>query len=226
MNQFVEGKLALAAALAAGKCGGDKDDAFLVVSALLSAIASVLWPKQKQTDRKRFVELWARYSDNGLRPNMISLPLLVERLSDDDKDDAAEAARLLRPDLIEGIPAFEDSVISGLSVDMPDSDVALATGLPLAAVREYSYPNLFYRHFRSAYVHEYTVGTHGDAFQLSGLRAAVVYDGGWAEPPHRRIAFDIHWVMAIATSVTTNVLSDWGKRPLALPTAWWINGAS
>jgi hypothetical protein len=226
MNQFVEGKLALAEALAAGKCGGGTDDAILVVSALLSATSAVLWPKQKRTDRKRFVELWARYSDAGLRPNMISLPLLVERLRDDDEDDAAEAARLLRPDLIEGIPEFEDSVISGLSVDMPDLGVVQATGLSLAAVREYSYPNLFYRHFRSAYVHEYTVGSHGDAFRMSDLSGAVVYDGGWAEPPHRRISFDIHWIIAIARSITTNVLADWRKRPLILPLAWWTDGAN
>src|SRR5688500_18830574 len=100
MNEFVERKLAVAEDLAAGKCGGGVDDAILVVSALLGATSAVLWPKQRGTDRKRFVELWARYSDSALRPNMISLPLLVERLSDDDKDDAAEAARLLRPDLI------------------------------------------------------------------------------------------------------------------------------
>jgi hypothetical protein len=225
MNEFVEGKLALASSLAAGRCGGGTDDAILVVSALLSATAAVLWPKQERTDRKRFVELWARYSDTSLRPNMISLPLLVEKLSDEDRDDAAEAVRLLRPDMIEGIPEFEDSVVSGLAIDVEDTAVVQATGLSLAEVRRYSYGNLFYQHFRSAYVHEYKVGSHGDAFRMSELHYAVLYEGGWAEPPHRRISLDIHWIIEIARSVTKNVLPDWRKRPLMLPTVWWVDGA-
>lgn len=224
MNDFVETKLKLAQSLAAGTCGGAADDAILVVSALLSATAAVLWPKQKQTDRKRFVELWVRYSDTSLRPNMISLPLLVEKLSDDDRDDAAEAARRLRPDMIEGIPEFEDSVISGLSVDVPDTTVVQATGLSLADVREYSYGNLFYRHFRSAYVHEYNVGSHGDAFRMTNLKCAVLYEGGWADPPYRRISLDIHWVIEVARSVTKNVIADWKRRPLTLPAMWWVDG--
>lgn len=226
MNEFVERKLTLAENLAAGNCGGGAEDAILVVSALLSATAAVLWPKLDGTDRKRFVELWARYSDDQLRPNMISLPLLFEKLCDDEKNDSAEAVRLLRPNQIEGIPEFEDSVISGLFVDVPDTDVIQATSLSLKHVRQYSYGNLFYRHFRSGYVHEYRVGSHGDAFRMSELRCAVLYDGGWMEPPHRRISLDIHWIIQVARGVTKNVLPDWQNRPLALPTTWWVDGAT
>ena len=225
MNEFFERKLALAKNLAAGNGGGGAEDAILVISALLSATAAVLWPKRDRTDRKRFVELWARYSDDQLRPNMISLPLVFEKLCA-EKHDAAEAVRLLRPNQIEGIPEFEDSVISGLFVDTADRDVVQATGLSLREVRQYSYGNLFYRHFRSGYVHEYQVGSHGDAFRLSELRCAVLYDGGWAEPPHRRISFDIHWIIEVTRTVTKNVLPDWQNRPLALPTTWWVDGAT
>lgn len=65
MNEFVEGKLALAESLAAGNSGGGAEDAMLVVSALLSATAAVLWPKRDRTDRKRFVELGIQTSSFG-----------------------------------------------------------------------------------------------------------------------------------------------------------------
>jgi hypothetical protein len=225
MNEFVDRKLALAEALARGDCGGGIDDAIIITSAILSATAAVLWPKEERTDRKRFVELWARYADSGLRPNMISLPLLVESLKDKGKYDIAEAARTLRPHLIESIPEFDDGVVSGVHVDVPDEVAVEATGLTLAEVRRYSYGELFYRHFRSGYVHEYTVGSHGDAFRMTDLKGAIIYEGGWAEPPHRRIQFDIHWIIEIARTTTTNVSNDWLKRPLALPGRWWIDGA-
>src|SRR5512138_640924 len=72
---FVERKIVVAQALDRGECGGSYAEACIIMASVISGIASDLWPG-KGLDRKRFVELWARYADPALSPNLISVPLL------------------------------------------------------------------------------------------------------------------------------------------------------
>lgn len=58
LEQFVERPLAVAAALEQGACGGSYAEACVLVSSLISAVASFVWPGQRM-DRKRFVEACA-----------------------------------------------------------------------------------------------------------------------------------------------------------------------
>jgi hypothetical protein len=190
----------------------------------MSAAAAVLWPKKNRTDRKRFVELWARYADSSLLPNHVSVPLLIESLREKGRDDVAEVLRLLRQNHLERIPEFDDMIVSGSQVDMPVDVVTTQAGLSLVDVREFTYGNIFYRYFRSAYVHEYKVGTHGDGARMTELRNAVLYEGGWSEPPYRRISLHINWIIAIVKTICSNLANDWPRRPLALPDPWWVDG--
>ena len=223
MNEWVRRKLRLAEGLANGECGGGYDDAFLVLSSVMSAVAAALWPKKEHTDRMRFVELWARYAAPELHPNLISLPLLIQGLREKDND-AAEELRRLREEFLEFAEELDDLVVTGGLVDVPENEVLAVTRGAASVVRQYSYGNLYYRYYRSGYVHEYTVGSHGDAVRLSEVEGAVAYES-WMDPPHRRINFDVRWITDIARTVCTNVAADWRRRPLPLPEIWWINGA-
>jgi hypothetical protein len=171
------------------------------------------------------VETWAKYADERLRPNLISLPLLIQHLRDKRRHDEAESLRQLRAEYLQRHPVLDLRVLSGDEVDVSESEILAVSSLPLTAVREYSYGNLFYRYFRSGYVHEYQVGSHGDEVNMSGVAGAVVYEA-WREPPHRRINFDIRWLIAVVRSTCAAVAGDWQHRPLQEPSTWWVNGSS
>src|SRR5437016_5234657 len=77
ISDIVDSELAVAAALEAGGCGGDYLHGAILTTALLSGMASDLWPG-KGKDKKRFVELWVSYLEPDAR--LVSLPLLVQSL--------------------------------------------------------------------------------------------------------------------------------------------------
>lgn len=222
-EDWIERRIALAERLAKGECGGSYAEAFLILSAVISGIAADLWPGE-QIDRARFVELWARYSEPSLNANLISVPLLIHAL---DEKSAFDLSDRLRADnnhyyMPRGFPA--SIVVTGEKVDRSDAEVQrIVPELPLAKIREWSYGNVFYVHFRSGYVHEYQAGTHADEIVMSTTRSYITY-GNFIEPPHRRINFDVSWVVSVARSVVLNVAPEWNRRPANPPTPWWLRG--
>jgi hypothetical protein len=74
-------RVELAETLALEKCGGSYPDAILILSSVISGIASHLWPGKDRIDNVRFVELWARGADPCLAPNKVSILLLAQDLA-------------------------------------------------------------------------------------------------------------------------------------------------
>jgi hypothetical protein len=216
-------KVALAERLANGECEGSYGDSVLVLSAVISRIAAELWPSEG-IDRKRFVEVWARYSDPNLLANQISLPLLVAMLRGQKLIDLAEKARLIRGDCISEIPALDTLVVTGDRVDVSESDVlAVIPELSLGTLRSQSYGNIFYRNFRSAYVHEYKAGTYGDEYVMSHTRGNITYTNTYGLA-HRRINFDADWLVAVARSICERAIEDFWKGERPQPPRWWLEG--
>lgn len=220
---WIESRIALALRLDKGECGGSYAESTLILSSLLSGIASDLWPGSK--DRVRFVELWAHYAAASLSPLLISTPVLLEHLESVQNWQLADRLRGAFPRVFSprGLP--DTLVVVGVWTDKSETEITqLLPELSIEQIRSFSYPNLFYKHFRSGYVHEYSVGSAADANIMSATRAAVTYSN-WMERPHRRINFAIEWVASVARSIAANVSEDWERRPLPQPVAWWGRAA-
>lgn len=221
-KNWLLGRVAVAERLANGECGGTYGDAVLVLSALVSGIAAELWPGEG-LDRKRFVEIWARYGDASLHPNRISLPLLVEALRAENGA-TAEKARLLRSDCINNAPILDCLVVTGERVDVDENDViSAAPEIPLATIRKFSYGSVFYRHFRSGYVHQYKTGSHGDEYIMSHTRGDITYSN-WLKAPHRRINFDLSWLIRLVSSICNDAIQDYWAGERSQPVKWWLDG--
>jgi len=81
-----------------GQCNGSYPDACVLLSALISGIAADLWPGEG-FDRRRFVELWARFADPKLQPTRISVPLLRRSFQDAGRLADVTALEEARPEM-------------------------------------------------------------------------------------------------------------------------------
>jgi hypothetical protein len=222
-EDWVSRRIDLAERLAAGECGGSSAEAILILSSLISGIAADLWPGTR-IDRHRFVELWSLYSDPSQCGNLISVPLLIDDLERAKNFALADRLREQNADAFSprGLP--DTRVVTGEDVDLFEADLAsLVPELPVSDLRKFSYGNVFYVQFRSGYVHEYQVGTHGEAVVMSTTRSSITY-GNFFEPPHRRINFEIAWLAELTRMVVSRARPEWYHRPLQQPQKWWLDG--
>jgi len=224
-TDWIEQRIRIAERLAEGECGGSAAEAFLILSSVLSGIAADLWPGGR-IDRQRFVELWARYTAPALLADLISVPVLIHQLEQQERYAISDRLRANNGECFSprGLP--DTLVVTGEDVDILDSEVrAAAPELTLSEIRSSSYPNLFYVHFRSGYVHEYQVGPLADSIVMSHTRSFITY-GNFLEAPHRRINFEVSWVASVARSIVSRAEVDWNRRPIDRPMNWWLDGVA
>jgi hypothetical protein len=221
---FVQHKAKLASRLATGECDGSYSDGALIIAATLSCLAADLWPGDKK-DRNRFVQLWVRYAPPALSPSKISIPLLAADLYDRGKAIELSALRSEKPIAISLYPGYVDArVIYGDESDLDESEVVrLCPTLTLKEIREFSYPNLFYRHIRSGLVHEYMATEHGSTHP-GGSRYAEISYCNTSRKPYRRIHFDIDWLCTIATGIGDRANDDIRNLAQPDPAQWWLGG--
>jgi hypothetical protein len=221
---FVEQKIRVAQALNGGECGGSYAEACIIVSAVLSGIASDLWPGEG-LDRRRFVELWARYADPGMSPNLVSVPLLIRWLREQGRSSEAQSIEAARPHTFG--PGYSDRVLTEADVDMAETEVAsLCSSLTLAEIRRNSYGAVFYGHVRSALVHEYHFRDSAAGWPMTERAAWVSYvnrlDPGFGSL--RQIHYHMEPLAELVRSVAFNVAPVVDKRPLPEPAQWWVFG--
>ena len=239
--QFVERPLGVARALDQGECGGSYAEACMLISGIISAMASYVWPGE-QIDRKRFVELWVRFSGDGDAAR-VSVPLLIQGLLTDGRIDEAHVMKRLKPKMFG--PGYDCRVVIGDEVDA--NEQALITACPsldLAIVRRHAYPTVFYEHVRSKLVHEYGFGPDGKAVQWPMTRrtdAGVSYsnqlvnteervleteDGPEVLHRHnntRRIHFHTAWLIALTRTLAKNADERLSTTPAPLTAPeWWL----
>jgi hypothetical protein len=219
-NRIVQRKTTLARRMLAGDCGGGYTDAILVLSSLLSSLASELWPGEF-IDRKRFVELWVRYALPAA--SRVSVPLLAQTLYSQGAQASIVELKKLRPEVFVMFPEHPDSlVLSGDRADLSETEVAKGCpSLSLKIIREHSYPNAFYQNVRNPAVHRYGVGDYASVFP-GGTRNHTIGYANVMEKPYRRIYFNIEWLCKLAEQVVTSAASHLESAPFAEPYAWWL----
>jgi hypothetical protein len=220
VSNFTKRKTETAYALFKGGCGGSYADAVLILSSVMSGIASAIWPGKKM-DRKRFVEALVTYCKITPHPSHISLPVLVDMLEAMGSVGATEDASLLKKTFI----AFNDGrILTGADVDRNECEVlSTCPRIPLKLVREASYANVLYTEVRSGFVHEYQTGERADSHPMTSTESGISYNN-WIDPRIRRIVFHFPWLADSVNSVASSVdvISD--KLPLKPPEKWWVEG--
>jgi hypothetical protein len=239
---FIERPLGVARALDQGECGGSYAEACMIISGVISAMASYVWPGE-QIDRKRFVELWVRFS-GGSNTTRVSLPLLIQALMKDRRLSEAETLRRSRHQMFG--PGYGCRVVAGEEVDGNENElISSCPALHLATLRRYAYPTVFYEHVRSKLVHEYGLGPDGKATpwpmtrrndvgisysnQLVKAEERVVEteDGLELVPRHysvRRIHFHTPWLLELTTAMAANADRQLSVTPAPIhrPAEWWL----
>ena len=224
-DTWIQQRIALAKRLNDGECGGYYGDAMLILSAILSGLAADLWPGERK-DRQRFVEIWATYSRPDLGPNLISVPLLLDALENDGDSELVAKVRATRP---EAFPPWkiDSMVVTGERVDQTEAElIALDPRLASKKLRYFSYGNVFYKHVRSGYTHEYHTTDSASPFPQASEPAPISYVNVLRRPDrqtYRRIHFDVAWVAEIVESVLSSVMVLSRKLPLKDPKPWWID---
>lgn len=228
----VERKLKVAEALAEGQCGGSYADGCILLSCIISGIAADLWPG-KGIDKKRFIEVWARYADELLSPLFVSTPLLVSELGRDKRFREVEMIEALRPQALGR--GYDDLVVTSAEVDMSEHEVlAQCPQLTLGEVRAHSYPAAFYQHVRSTLVHEYHLGDSAAIWSMTAREARVSYVNvaDWSDESddydelreYRQIHYHIPWLIKLLRSIAIRSGSPLRSAPLPRPSWWWIEG--
>jgi hypothetical protein len=217
-------KADIALALANGQCGGGYAESVLIFSATISGIASVLWPGDF-IDKKRFVELWARYAGEE---NLISLPLLIDYLESKDqhKEQALACADVLRNAKPETFGSdYEKKGLTSKDVDLSEPEVLLhCPNILRADVRKYCYGSVFYTHVRSAFVHNYELTSHATSLPMSPPGSGVSYSNVITQKPYRRIHFEPDWLSRLVRRLASAVAPQAYAGPLARPGRWWLEG--
>jgi len=211
----VNKKISIAKKLNNGEIGGSYFEAILIVSSILSATASILWPGEN-IDRKRFVELLIRYNQTDDDFSNISLPILNE-------------SRILTKEqehkiLKEYNTKSFSQIFTGNEIDIPEHIIcALCPDIDLKKLREYSYANIFYKYIRSTIVHEYSVSPFASTHPMTQRNTFVSYNNN-LNHPYRRICFHFNNIINVTESIATEIALIIDNTPLNKPKEWWLDG--
>jgi hypothetical protein len=170
------------------------------------------------------VELWAKYANPALSPNLISVPLLLNHLDDRGDHALAEKIRATRSWAFDapGIPDMR--IVTGEQVDQSEAELArLDPELTAERLRRYCYGNLFYKHVRSGYTHEGHPTIFASRYSMAERAAPVSYVN-YVDKPNRRIYFSVDWVAELIESVSSSAEPLLYSLTLREPKTWWIDG--
>ncbi len=208
----------------AGGCGGGYTEAAIVLAALSSGISADVWSVEG-ADRKKFIELWARFADPQFSPLKISVPLLVQHLRKTGQTAAANKLEAARPNMFG--PGHATRILIGPEVDMTEGEItALQLGLTVQALHGFSYPALFYKHVRCGLVHEFHLTEDATLNPMTQLTAGVSYSNRGtltdAFAIKRLIHFDVMWLATVLRSIVAR-FGEVGPEQLAAPGTWWVS---
>jgi len=229
-SEWVEGQIKLANALASGSCGGTYADGAIILCTTISAMTSLMWIEKDKTDRKRFIEILVRFSQDVYDTTKVAIPIMAQDQQDCD---------LWHKKLKVSHKAF---CYTGRD-DKPETEIISLCGhLDVREckkfVRKYSYACLLYEQVRCGFVHTYRPGafaTEGDV--LASLfdrgNAGISYVNYLASEGMRKIFFPLGWVSEVVKNVAAGMdreCAHIGKSfpenlDLPVPTIWWIEGA-
>ena len=220
-TKFVTAKCEIALALNQGAAGGTYDEAAILISSVLTALAAVLWPG-RGNDRARFIELLVRIAPSVPSFTTISVPLLIQHLESSGHNSEANVLK-------DRLTLFEPSlVVTGPQVDRDEDEIlSISPNISVKMVRRYSYACQLYEELRSPYAHEYRPGDNAESRPMTiRPNQAVSYFNSLVPVINRvrrkRIHFHIEWLAAVALGIAKKIDSEEIYEPLADPSSWWI----
>lgn len=224
-TEWANNKKDIAYKLNSGECGGSYGDAVLILCSVLSALAAEVWPGYGK-DQKRFVELLKQFAPPKLETTKISVRLLIQLLSADEKRND-ETLKLRK--------AFRDCrwgrVLIGAEVDKTEKEILeVCNTLSAKELRAHSYANLLYQEVRCGFIHEYKPGKRADsgfqAQELGGVYYVGQVDVCNPDAEQRIINFPVKWISELVTCVARNVDAQSSNLPFSEPSRWWVDGCS
>jgi hypothetical protein len=218
-SKWATQKADIARRLAGGECDAGYGEAALVLCGAISAMAAEAWPGER-IDRRRFVEFAVRFSRISLRPETISVPLLVSNLRDSLGFEAEEHA------IRRAFLNFEDSrILRAADVDQPERAIQqLCPTLSTQLLRASSYADVLYRRIRSSYAHEYRPSSKTMSWPMTADDLAGVSYGNWINDPDRHIHFHIPWLVDLVIDLGDRSEREAMGFPLNRPQGWWVDG--
>lgn len=217
-GDWAQRKSVIATKISRGECGGGYGEAVLVLCAAISAMAAEAWPGDR-IDRRRFIEFLVRFATGSIRPETISVPLLLGRLRDAKASTEEQSLR-------KAFANFQGSaVLTGGNVDRSEAEIlGVCPNLTLTVLREFSYANLLYQRVRSAFTHEYKTGEKTVSVSMTGDDSAGVSYYNWIHDPDRHIYFHVPWLAELAADLGKRADVEAVHFPLTPPTTWYVDG--
>ena len=214
-SRFVERKIHTTVCLQE-KCKGTYGDISLILCAIISAMASVVWPG-RNIDRRRFVQLLVKCIPET---KTISVPRIVAGLTKSGltrEEDLLESKFHLRKNC--------GRIYTGPEIDVNEDDMLLLLGSSsdLEIIRKYSYASLLYTQIRCSYSHEFKSGNEASPFLMTSLgETCISYDNDM-NSKYPSIHFGLDWLANLCLKGANAV--DSINTPLAEPSSWWIDGS-
>jgi hypothetical protein len=211
MRQSLEGRVRLVQQLLANGPEVDYADLMLILTAVLSACATVRWPSRKgeRIDKKRFVELLVSTSSSDARAGYISVPaLLSSGLISEAQTPWSALGKSSR-------------IYKGEEIDCDLNSAVIA--FPMISKKElkrHSYGCLIYAWSRCGYAHEYCASDRVTTVPPSREKAQVSYigrrvGGSIVRMPH----FHVEYLIDLADQHAKTL----PNRPSARPKQWWLD---
>jgi hypothetical protein len=230
LADFVDRPLSVASGLDRGELGGSYLEACILISGVISAVASCVWPGDRG-DRRRFIETWIRFSDLASGATKLSVPLLVTHLRTQGRSPEADALTRSRARMFG--PGYDSRVLSGDEVDADEAQVSReCPTLDRRTLREHSYAALFYAQVRCKLVHEYEMGGKASPWPMTMRETDISYVNRSVAPPdvalpavhhERRIHFHVPWLLALSKRLAVNADAALVNGPIRKPSSWWID---
>jgi len=209
MEPFLRGRIDLAKSLADGNPLASYADVALILTAVLSACASIRWPG-KGIDRKRFIELLVSLSPADLRTSWVSIPALVNQRFISGRDTPYGGGYHRQN--------FRDDEID-LCLEEARTKYASVPGDQL---RKHSYASLIYEWLRCGYAHQYCPHENITHIPPSSANARVSYN--------RRLSMDgkqqvmmVYFHLDYLFLLADHHLSVLPSTASSCPSAWWID---
>jgi hypothetical protein len=207
MERFLKGRLDLARALSSDVPGASYGDVVLIITAILSACASLRWPG-RGIDKKRFIELLVQNSPMDLHTSWVSIPGLIDQGYISEEETPYRGGNFTR--------VFRDD-----EVDLPLREVSIKyPNIPIKQLRQHCYASLIYEWLRCGYAHQYCPHENITPVPATRKQARVSYIGRLIGETHKRmVSFHLDYLMSIAD----HHISILPSEPSSQPLTWWID---
>jgi hypothetical protein len=209
MKHFLKKRLELAKYLMSDVPGAIYEDVVLIITAVLSACASIRWPG-RNIDRKRFIELLVRHSLAEFNTSWVSIPALIN-------------VGLIKEDNTPYKGGYSARIFCDEEIDLCIDEVKNQYPMVTATnkeLREYCYASLTYKWLRCGYAHEYYHHENITPFPPSRSNARISYIGRSMNGKQKRmISFHIEYLFELANYHVTILPCTESQRPKT----WWID---